>query len=433
MKRNWVRKGAWPLVQIHHKTNAARCIARLRGVRFSIVLLSAMACAYFSSTCPPAEAQSSAVLPTPSLRDAAEALARGDLDRADTDLQEILQGTPEDFHALNLLGIVRAQQKREAEAESLFKKAIALQPDFPGAHASLGLLYVQLGKDDLAIGPLEDALKLDPSRKDTRSVLVSVWRRQAHADAERGDSEKALALLIQARRVSPEDHDVEYDLGMVALRGALFSDAIDAFEQALKLKPDDSSALYALGRAEISIAQFDQAERAFERYIAMRPDDASGHYALGMTLQAMQNYSAAHAEYEKSILLQPQQTESFLQLGLMDLDSGNLSAAQQKFERILRRAPQHAAGLTALGKVKFQEKLYGEAVPLFEKAIASNPDSREAHYYLGLADSHLGKKEEADKELQIASRLEHAEVEKHQNGLKILDPDQVHVDAGSAP
>jgi tetratricopeptide (TPR) repeat protein len=386
-------------------------------------------------------AQSPSTTPgIPTVKQAAAALAAGDLNRAESELQAILHAVPTDVHALNLLAIVRVQQKREAEAEVLFKQAIAIQPDFAGAQAGLGLLYAQMGKNDLAIPPLEESERLDPGRKDVQAVLISIWRAQAHEAAEHNELEKALALLIDARKLSPADADVradvqadvrtdvradvQYEFGMVALRMSLFPDAIEAFNQALKLHPENAPALYGLGRAEMSVSRFDDAQQAFERYVRLRPADASGHYARGFVLQALQRTSDARAEYERSIALQPLQTESYFQLGLIELESGNAGAAAEKFEQVLKRAPLHAGALTGLGRVRFQEKDYAGAAASFEKAIASNPALREAHYYLGLTDSRLGRKEESEKELQIASRLEHEEVEKHQTLLKIIDPDE---------
>ncbi len=360
----------------------------------------------------------------PTTREAAAELAAGDLIRAESLLQAILQAVPTDVHALNLLGIVRVEQKRESEAETLFKKAIAIQPDFAGAQAGLGLLYAQLEKNDLAIAPLQAALRLDPGRKDVHAVLIRIWQKQARDAAEHNEMEKALALLIDARKLDPADADVQYEFGMVALRMSLFPDAIDAFDQTLKLRLDDASALYGLGRAEMSVSRFDDAQHAFEGYVRLRPADASGHYALGFSLQALQRASDARSEFEKSIALQPLQTESYFQLGLMELETGDPEGAAKRFEHVLHRAPQHAGALTGMGRVRFQEKQYAGAAALFEKAIASNPGLREAHYYLGLADSRLGRKEDSEKELQTAARIEHEEVEKHQTVLKIIDPDQ---------
>jgi tetratricopeptide (TPR) repeat protein len=378
----------------------------------------------------PLQAQATAApTQTPTVRSAAGALATGDLARAEADLQTILQSTPNDAHALNLLGIVRVQQHREADAEKLFRQAIAVDPGFAGAHASLGLLYVQTQKNDLAIPELQEALKLDPGRKDAQAALVDIYRGQAHAAAQDEDLERALALLIEARKVDANDPDAQYDLGMISLRMSLFPDAAESFEAVLKLRPDDAHALYGLGRTMIALAKFDDAQALFQRYVKLRPQDASGHYALGVTLQAQQQAAAAHAEYEKSIELQPLQTESYFQLGLIELDAGNLDAAAARFDRVLKRAPQHAGALTGMGRVRFANKDYAGAADLFEKAIAADAQFREAHYYLGLTDARLGKKEDSARELEIASRIEHEQVEKHQNVMRVLDPDQVQIPA----
>jgi len=361
----------------------------------------------------------------PTVQTAAAVLASGDSKRAEAELSEILRSSPNDIHALNLLGILRAQQHHNQEAEALFKKAIAIQPDFTAARAGLGLLYVQMGKDDLAIPVLQQVLELDPGRRDAQAALVGVWRAQAHLAAQSGDPEKALALLISARKLDSDDADLQFDFGMVALRMSLFPDAVDAFKRTLRLRAGDASALYGLGRAYVALARFDEAQQSFARYLQLRPDDASGHYALGFALQALQRTSEARAEYEKSIAIQAQQTESYYQLGIMDLDAGDLRAAAGRFERVLNRAPQHAGALTGMARVRFQEKSYAEAASLLTKAVAANPRLREAHYYLGLTDARLGRKEASQKELAIATQIEHEEVEKQQNVLRILNLDQL--------
>src|SRR5271163_1896419 len=148
------------------------------------------------------------------LKDAAQSLAAGDLKRAESVLHIVLGTAPDDFRALNLLGIIRAEQHRDADAEELFNRAIKLKPDFASAHVSLGMLYVQMSKPGEAIPQFQEALRLDPERSDARASLVNVWRDQVHT-AVGQDPEKALSLLLLARKTSPKDADVQFDFGMV--------------------------------------------------------------------------------------------------------------------------------------------------------------------------------------------------------------------------
>jgi tetratricopeptide (TPR) repeat protein len=356
------------------------------------------------------------------IRDAAQSIAAGNLQRAETELQAVLRTNASEYRALNLLGIIRAQERRETEAEQLFKQAIEQKPDFASAHVDLGLLYVQMNRADDAVAQLQEALRLDPSRADAREALLGVWRTQARA-ASTQDLEKALALLLQARKLSPQNPDVLYDFGMVALRMSLFADAIQSFQESLAARKDDPNALYGLGRAQIGQGNFQDAEQAFEHYIQLRPNDASGHYALGMVLQSLQKNDQARRELQRSIEIQPVQTESYFQLGLMELDDDDSDGASALFARVLQRDPKHAGALTGMGRIAFQKKDYKQASDFLQRAIKENSSLRQAHYYLGMTFGRLNQKEDSDKELQIASRLEHAEVEKHQMGLRLLNPD----------
>jgi len=323
--------------------------------------------------------------------------AAGNLERAERELQLVLATNPGEYRALNFLGIVRAQQHREAEAERLFKQVIERKPDFASAHVNLGLLYVQTSRTDDAVPQFQEALRLDPARTDARNAVLGVWRGQARAALNTQDYEKALSVLIEARKVAPEDPDVLFEFGTIALRMSLFPDAVQAFQEALTKRKDEPTAIYGLGRAQIGLARFQDARATFERYLQLRHDDASAHYALGFALQALQENPEARYHFEQSIALQPVQTEAYLQLGLLDLDENNLDAAGSRFHHVLERDPKHSGALTGMGRVAFQRKDYQNAADFLHRAIAANSSERQAHYYLGMTYSRLDRKAESER------------------------------------
>src|SRR5215469_11034289 len=133
---------------------------------------------------------------TTHLRNAAQLIAAGKLESAESELRSVLQESPQEHRALDLLGVVRVLQHREADAEMLFRQAIQSRPDFASAHAHLGRLYAQTGRDGEAIPELQMALHLDPNRTDASDTLLQLFRANAKQAESTGDLKQSLGLLI---------------------------------------------------------------------------------------------------------------------------------------------------------------------------------------------------------------------------------------------
>src|SRR5580704_13522785 len=386
------------------------------------MILLVLACAIILVANPGAWAQTPAGENLPHLRSAAQFLVQGDLKHAEDDVQLVLAEDPENYRALNLLGIIRAQQSRRADAETLFRKAIQIKPQYAGAHVSLGLLYYEMGHADQAIAELGSALEIEPGREDAAKPLVQLLREQARAALKDKDLEKSLSCLMRAKKVAPKDPELEYEFGIVALRMSLYEDARLAFEQVLASRPADANSIYALGRAQMGLGKIPATRELFERYVQLRPQDPSGHFGLGLVLRMLEMSEAARTQFERSIELQPDQTEAYVQLGFLDLDGGDLDRSANRFQSALERGPQNAGALLGLGRIRFQRKDYSKALDFLLAALAADSSIREVHYYLGLTYARLGKSRESGEQMEIASQLEREDLDRHRIILKLLDP-----------
>lgn len=363
------------------------------------------------------------------IRAAAKLILNGDLDRAGTELEHILQEYPSEWRALNFLGIVRVQQHRTDDAERLFQNALREKPQFASAHVNLGLLYIETGRSELAVDQLQQALAIEPGRDDAITALARIWRTEAASALRNNDKEKSLSLLLMARKLNPHDPDVAYEFGMVALRMSLFMDAEQAFREVLTVRKDDPDALYAQARANIGLGKFVEVKQMFQKYVQLKPSDAGGHYGLGLALAATQNLEDARAEFERSVALQPLQTEAYVQLGKLDLQKGDPEKASTNFAKVLQRDANHQEALTGMGRVEFTRKHYEAARDHFKHALQGEPSFREAHYYLGLAYARLGQVKESTDELAIAGKLEREELDQQRVLSKLLDPGEASAGA----
>ncbi|MGH9514679.1 MAG: tetratricopeptide repeat protein [Terriglobales bacterium] len=346
------------------------------------------------------------------LSDAARFMSAGNLVLAERELQTVLRASPKEYRALDLLGVVRVLQHREADAEALFQQDVESKPDFASAHAHLGILYLQSGRDGEAIPELQAAIRLDPARTDASDALVHIFRIHAQEAASSGDPKQALGLLIEARKLAPENPDVEFEFASAAFQMSLVQDAADGFQETLKQRKDDARAVYGLGRAYGGMGKLEEARQQFEHYVALRPDDPLGYCSLGITLAALERPEEARTQFARSVALAPEQSEAYFRLGVMELHLNNLDQARIDLKRVLDRDPKHAGALSALGRVEFMQKHYAQAADLLQSAVANDESFHEAHYYLGLVYGRMGEKDKSNQEFQRATQLEHEEVEK---------------------
>ncbi|MGD0890949.1 MAG: tetratricopeptide repeat protein [Terracidiphilus sp.] len=375
----------------------------------------------------------SSQLQSSQLQDAATELSAGKLDQAEQDLQSVLRSNPGDYRALDLLGVVRVLQHKEAKAEELFEQVVKANPDFAPGHAHLGLLYSHLGRTLDALPELHQALRLDPGRTDVAGALVHILQDQAKAASDTGNWNSALDLILEAKKYAPDNADVQYELGVTAQKLSLTDDAIAAFQQTLKLRKNDALAMFYLGFELMDRARYDDARQQFAQYVAIRPDDPSGYGALGMALAALGRAEEARAQFERSIALAPTQSESYYQLGLLDRDVGDYDRATLELQKVLKTKPRDAGALTALGRVEFEQKHYAEAISALRQAVSQDDSLQEAHYYLGLALARLGRKQESNEQLESAARLEQEQKERSRNILRIREPEDFEKQQPNSP
>jgi tetratricopeptide (TPR) repeat protein len=134
------------------------------------------------------------------LRTRARLVLRGEPSSdAEAQLRALVQEGMEDPVLRSRLGSYLSKQNDEgqrAEALDLLRSAASEEPDSAELQSNLGWGLVRFGLDEEAIGPFEDALRLDPLRYADQVRL-------AHGLADTGENERALALLRSALASRP--------------------------------------------------------------------------------------------------------------------------------------------------------------------------------------------------------------------------------------
>ena len=103
------------------------------------------------------------------MQEAAALHQQGQLAEAERIYAAIVACMPDHFDALHLLGVLRQEQSRPAEALSLIAAALRLNARSAEAHANYGVVLDGLDRHAEALESFERALALDPAHAGARA------------------------------------------------------------------------------------------------------------------------------------------------------------------------------------------------------------------------------------------------------------------------
>jgi len=216
-------------------------------------------------------------------------------------------GGAEDVH--NNLGLAYDELGKASEAESAFKRAVAINPAYGLAQTNLGIMYVKQGRFEEAAKYFATAISLDPDSNEALNGLAYVRFLQ-------GDFEAAAQLNDRALSLRPADlSNLELKAQLETRRGHL-NIAIESAKRGLALEPDHPSLLNTLGAIQMMIGQLDEAKISFEHAIALRPEFVEPIVNLADTLVKLGDLAGAQAKYRAALAINPTNARALSALGV---------------------------------------------------------------------------------------------------------------------
>jgi len=260
------------------------------------------------------------------------------------------------------------------EAEALYRRVIAAQPNHAEAAFNLGVVLRQLGKVDEAIAAYGQALRVKPDYPEAHFNL-------GNALMAVGKAGEAILAYTDALRIKPthagaaSNLAVAYSyLGVALTEQCKYDDAAAAFFESLALKPDLAATHYNLGNVRKHQGQLDDATASYRQALALDPNLAEAQSNLGNVLAELGGFDDAIAAHTKAVTLRVDSAEMRYNLGNALKDFGKLTAAADAYGEVLRLDPDHAGANANLGVVLMSQGRFDEAVDAYTKAVALKPD-----------------------------------------------------------
>lgn len=223
-------------------------------------------------------------------------MAQGKPDKAVNRLNEALKQSPENAFIHELLGEVHIGQKKYAEAEAQFRKAIELNPKWTQPYGSLAKLLQMRGDLPGSIRVFEQGLAAVPD-----DVTLMLYLASAHDRAKSYD--KAIDIYERAVQINPNNAIAANNLAALlsdhrtdAKSLARARELVQRFESSQQPVFRDT-----LGWVYFRSGETDKAIPILEKVVSQSPQVAIFHYHLGMAYHKKGDLAAAKTHLTKAV------------------------------------------------------------------------------------------------------------------------------------
>jgi tetratricopeptide (TPR) repeat protein/SAM-dependent methyltransferase len=215
------------------------------------------------------------------------------------------------------------------QAEALYRRVLAIDPNHDDALHRLGILAHQIGRSDAAVELMERAIS-----------------------------------------INGHNPDYHYNLGLVFQALGRGDDAVAQYRNATALKPNHADAFLSLGSVLIGQNRFDLAEVACRRAVDLSPQSPDAQFNLALALGRQHRYEDAIVHLRHVLRLKPGFAPAHGSLGAALMAKGELDLAAQHCRRSLELDPRHHQTAVSLGKICFAQGDTGQALQVALRALA---------------------------------------------------------------
>lgn len=256
----------------------------------------------------------------------------------------ILESQPDNFDALQLLGVLASQTKNYEASVALIAKAIAINPGQATVHSNLGFALKSLGRY-----------------------------------AESIDS------YLNAIRLKPDFADAHLHCGLAYLAMGQPLQAVASFDQAIALRFDDAQAYCNRGVALAKLGRFDEAIASYQTALGFKSDFAEAHFNWGNALQSQRRYAMAIAAYNQAIAIRAEYADAFTNRGnaLKELD--RFTEAIASYASAIAVKPDHIEAHMNQGVAHYECLEIEKALACYDRSLQIQADYAEAQWNKALA------------------------------------------------
>jgi tetratricopeptide (TPR) repeat protein len=299
------------------------------------------------------------------------------------------------------------ESKSPTMAQSYFKQAAQIDPDFYKGDYELGRILFLKKEYSKARAPLKKALNLNPESADVYGMLGQMFYGMDQYEEAAESLEKALAM-------SPQTHWIHIKLGDTYFYGLKKrEDGGRHYQQAVSKSDSDPEAHFAVALYYRYKSEYEKAEKHLEKAMHLDYKNAKYKRELDDMLSEKSEMAKGIQQHKQAIAKSPSDPNPVAKLGKYYLRWGKYDLAEEQYIKAVQVAsilpevpvanpdsdkpaeppvvvpstvPEHANNL---GWFFFNNKKYVQAEQAFKTALKVNPRHTPAQFGLGQTYENL--------------------------------------------
>ncbi len=322
-----------------------------------------------------------------------------------------------------------------AQAAELYRKALALRPEWPEGWFYLGGAEYALSHFQAARDAFEKGIPLS-------SPNGTAWGFLGLCDYELGQYDQALNEIAKGEQIGLGSNvgfetAVRQRAALILIRGSFFDKAMAELQPLTKHEVNEPAVVEAVGLCAVALPEApdkltaqrravvdmagqalwaatsqhpEQAKAGFEKLMATYPNEPGVHYAHGLYLMDF-DQAAALEEFRKEIVTNPKHWPSLLVAAFLETREGNTDRSLQYAQDALKLSPAsfHWLCEAEIGRSLLAAEKPEKAIPAFEESVKLEPNNAQTHFYLEQAYRLAGRRADAQREKAEFIRLKAAE------------------------
>ncbi len=312
---------------------------------------------------------------------------QGDVRGAGEFLQKAVAISPENAPVQTAWGQYLFSQKRFAEAEKAYQKAIQVDPKAAVPHVQLGDLYLlALNRPVDAVAAYRASLALNPS--DVRANFM--FGTALLAVGKTGEGE---AQLVKAQAIAPTDMAIRKALADLQLRQGELGAAMANFQKTLEIDPTTTWAQIGIGDVYRQQKAYDRAISAYRDALNQNPNLVEAQTKLGMAQELKGDLLAAETSYRKALAMDPKDGAAANNLAwMLGVKDQRPKDALPWAQKAVAANPKNANFLDTQGWIMRANGDAAGAAVVLKKAVILAPNDPGILYHLGVVYQELGNR-----------------------------------------